>query len=122
MKLKAGKYWVGDLCYILQRAEDWNQICAFMGSGSKPKTGIFSLNGREGAIFGTAYGDGCYRDQDGNEYGVDSGTLGLFPAEFASGRFADGGVIHDFPEDFSVSCVKGEMRFGHLRIPTGRRG
>lgn len=119
MKLKAGKYWVGDLCYLIEDQKDWDQVVKFMfGGGDSPKYGVFKLKGAEGAIFGTAYGDGCYRDQNGNEYGVDSGTLGLFPAEFASGRFADGGVIHYFPEDFPVSCVKGEMRFGHLRIPT----
>ena len=117
--MKAGKYWVGDLCYILGNNEDWGQICAFMGNANQPREGVFPLNGMEGAIFGTTYGDGTYRDQFGNSYGVDSGTLGLFPASAAAGRFADGGVIHDFPEDFEVSCDNGTMIFGHLRIPTG---
>lgn len=116
--MKAGKYWIGDLCYILGNDKDWNQICAFMGNGNHPREGVFTLNGVEGAIFGTAYGDGVYYDQEKNEYGVDSGTLGIFPAGVSSSPFESGGHVFEFPEDFTVACVDGEMQFGHVRIKT----
>jgi len=117
MRLKAGRYWVGDLCYIIDR-ENWNTVCKFLGDGSKMREGVFDLLGRQGAIFGTAYGDGGYYDQEGNEYGVDSGTLGIFPAGVFSSPTESGGHIFDFPEDFTVECINGEMRFGRIRIPT----
>ncbi len=121
MKLKAGTYWVGDLCYLIEDQKDWDQVVKFMfgDDGNKPKYGVFKLKGAEGAIFGTAYGDGVYHDQLGNEYGVDSGTLGLFPVGvLPNSRFASGGSIHLFPNEFHVSCVRGEMRFGHISIDT----
>lgn len=117
MKLEAGKYWVGDLCYLITGPK-WNSVCEFLGDGSQMREGIFTLDGHEGAIFGTAYGDGIYHDQFGNQYGVDSGTLGIFPAGLIDSKWAGLGTIFDFAEEFSVDCVDGEMRFGHLRIPT----
>lgn len=117
MKLEAGRYWIGDLCYIV-KGEHWNTICKFLGDGSEMREGVFTLLGREGAIFGTAYGDGCYYDQEGNEYGVDSGTLGIFPAGIFDSRWVELGKVFDFSEDFPVECVDGEMRFGRIRIPT----
>ena len=115
--MKAGAYWVGDLCYLIPQ-EDWSVVCQTLGDGREPVGGSFTLGGHEGAIFPTAYGDGVFFDQLGREFGVDSGTLGVFPAGVYESPFSDGGVVVDFPEDFSVSCVDGEMRFGHLRIKT----
>jgi hypothetical protein len=117
MKLKAGKYWVGDLCYILP-SEGWDAVCSRLGDGPKPVGGEFTLGKHEGAIFPTAYGDGVYYDQVGREFGVDSGTLGIFPAGVYESQFSSGGSVIDFSEDFEVSCVDGEMRFGHIRIRT----
>lgn len=115
--MKAGKYWIGDLCYII-RGDDWDAVCRTLGNGPEPNGGTFTLGPYEGAIFPTAYGDGFYFDQFGNEYGVDSGTLGLFPVGVYESQFSNGGAVIDFPEDFEVSCVDGEMRFGHIRIRT----
>jgi len=119
MKLKAGTYWVGDLCYLIEDREDWDQVVKFMFENDKPKYGVFTLKGAKGAIFGTAYGDGCYSDNFGNEYGVDSGTLGLFPVGvLPTARFESGGTIHNFPQDFEVSSKRGNMNFGHINIDT----
>lgn len=117
MKLEAGRYWVGDLCYLITGPK-WNSVCEFLGNGPEMREGVFTLDGRKGAIFGTAYGDGVYHDQEGNEYGVDSGTLGIFPAGLMDSKWAGLGTVFEFPEDFPVSCVDGEMRFGHIRIRT----
>ena len=117
--MKAGRYWVGDLCYIMPD-EAWREVCRFMGNGSEPIEGVFRLGEHEGAIFGTAYGDGVYKDQLRNKYGVDSGTLGIFPAGVFEGGFPNGGQTVDFPEDFEVSSDRGNMKFGHIKIKTRR--
>lgn len=67
--MPAGRYWVGDLCYVLD-AEDWSQL-------PHPGDGLFELpDGRTVAKFSTVHGDGTYGDDFGNEYAVDSGTIG----------------------------------------------
>lgn len=119
--MRAGRYWVGDLCYIIPR-EEWSKVCQTLGDGAEPVGGTFTLGEHEGAIFPTAYGDGVYFDQLGHKFGVDSGTLGVFPVGVYESEFSSGGSVVEFPEDFSVSCVNGEMRFGHLRIPTKGSG
>ena len=118
--MKAGRYWVGDLCYIMPD-EEWREVCRFMGNGSEPIEGVFRLGEHEGAIFGTAHGDGVYRDQFKNSYGVDSGTIGIFPAGVFGGQFVLGGHFIDFPEDFEVSSDRGNMKFGHIKIKTRGR-
>lgn len=118
MKLKAGTYWVGDLCYYIGDP-DWGELCSFLFKQNERGEGAFTLKGAKGAIFGTAYGDGCYSDNLGNEYGVDSGTIGIFPVGFVSnGNFPQGGTVHNFPEDFEVSSKRGNMKFGHIAIDT----
>ena len=38
-------------------------------------------SGHDFMVAGTAYGDGCYRDQYGNQYSVDAGNIGIVPTE-----------------------------------------
>jgi hypothetical protein len=67
-----GRYWVGDLCYVLQ--DEWG------GSCGKPD-GVHALpDGRRVAMFSTIHGDGTYFDEQGREYAVDSGSLGCILA------------------------------------------
>ena len=70
--MPAGRYWVGDLCYVLD-AEDWSHLpCG---------DGLYELaDGRTIAKFSTVHGDGTYGDDIGNEYAVDSGTIGCILA------------------------------------------
>ena len=68
--MKAGTYWIGDLCYVMH--DEWDEVCNITISGHSVKDGEFKLaDGREFATYCTAYGDGMYSDQDGNVYGVD---------------------------------------------------
>lgn len=115
--MRAGKYWIGDLCYLVPE-KYWNQVVAFLGDGRTPREGEFDLEGHRGAIFSTHHGDGVYPDQFGNTYGVDSGTIGIFPADVFPGLFKALGTIHDFPEDFTVRSDDGDMEFGSVRIKT----
>jgi len=65
------KFVVGDLSNALSN-DDWQDYC-------------FKETLPEGAFsFRTAYGDGTYTDQEGREYGVDSGTIGILPLDKVS--------------------------------------
>ena len=75
VQLPAGKYYVGDLCYVLH--DEWDEVCDLTIKENECINGVFTLkNGTQFALYGTAYGDGGYYDTGGREYGVDSGTLG----------------------------------------------
>ena len=119
-KMPAGKYYVGDLCYVMHN--EWDEACKLMfdpmnGEGSD---GTFTLkDGRRFAIFGTAYGDGVYDDQEGREYSVDSGSIGCIKVEDIREEIReDLGNIIDFPNDFYVKKNGGELIFGRVWINT----
>ena len=76
MTMPAGKYYVGDLCYVMDN-DEWRQVCARTIQGEKIADGEFELpDGRRFAIYSTAYGDGGYYDQYGHTYSVDAGSIG----------------------------------------------
>ena len=65
------KYVIGDLCNCLNQ-DDWMDYC-------------FNETLPEGAFsFHTGTGDGTYFDQEGREYNVDSGTIGILPLDKVS--------------------------------------
>ncbi len=137
--------WVGDPCYIIEDYE-WPSVLdatlyfnlfpswEAMSKGNheyNPKdkqNGVFTLNldGTRGitcAVSTTAYGDGCYPDDEGRHYGVDAGMLGIFPARYALHRGLDGSTLGHFitvPADYkvTVSYDDGTIDFGVVRINT----
>ena len=133
--LKAGKYYVGDLCYVLDEDNgfDWDTVLhdtGFLGMfkpGTKEDidrdevTGYFEFKGTKFFSSGTAYGDGCFQDQDGREYGVDAGLIGCFPVDMLGANAGiSGGHVIEFKEDFSCNIVddEGNIEIGYLRIET----
>lgn len=130
--MKAGNYYVGDLCYVM--ADEWREVCDLIIDGNNCKEGIFQLkDGREFAIFNTMYGDGQYSDNNGfNDYCVDSGSIGcilLSNIDMANpnNKFTyktehDVIVFYgnevEFKEDFEVSSSDGKIVFGDLVIDT----
>jgi len=117
--MKAGKYYVGDLCYVL--GDRWSEVCDLIIHSGMCLDGVFTL--KDGTVFachGTAYGDGCYSDQLGNEYPVDSGTIGCVLVEdITEGELRDGlGNIIEFKERFEVDSDEGLIQIGHLEIDT----
>lgn len=130
--MKAGTYYIGDLCYVMH--DEWNEVCKLIIEGSNCKEGKFSLkDGREFAIFNTAFGDGRYSDQYGfKDYCVDSGSIGCIRIEDIdflneNNRFKvttqnltdySLGNEVEFTEDFIVESTNGKMRFGHININT----
>lgn len=123
--MPAGKYWVGDLCYVMH--PQWRECCdLFFPPGQdnyRGNQGVFKLaNGVRFALFSTAYGDGCYEDTKGREYPVDAGSIGCIRvediADDSESFWLEGGNIIDFEHDFEVGSDGKELRFGHVRIDT----
>jgi hypothetical protein len=75
LTIPPGLYFVGDPCYAF--ADDgWGAVCAKMESRGWPQCGKYSIGGSTVVVMMTTHGDGIYEDDAGNEYSVDSGTLG----------------------------------------------
>ena len=125
--LSAGKYWIGDPCYVLGRKTtkfDWNEFCNFCFDGDpsgRKNEGVVTHQGITFAFYGTAHGDGGYYDLAGNEYGVDAGLLACIPLESipnATEEEMDLGHIHEFEDEFETSYRDGLISFGHVNIDT----
>ena len=126
--MPAGVYYVGDLCYVMTD-EEWDQFCGVTIQGNKCLEGEFNMpDGRRFATYGTMWGDGEYRDQHGNRYGVDSGSIGcILLSDIRANKYEDIkelGTVVEFTEDiFTSGCIKGRdsngvISIGPLRIDT----
>ena len=120
--LKAGKYYVGDLCYVFND-DDWDNVCKLIIDVNECAEGEFNLaDGRRFAIYNTAYGDGEYEDQDWHHYSVDSGSIGCTLVEnISADKYNDLnriGRIVEFKEPFEVYKDQGMICVGHIHIET----
>jgi hypothetical protein len=118
--MKAGTYYIGDLCYVMH--PEWDEFCSLTCSGDNVLDGEFNLkDGRRFASFTTKWGDGTYKDEQGNEYPVDAGLIGcinvkdITPSELEN--LSSGRVI-EFVQDFSTFSAGGVLRFGSVVIDT----
>ena len=124
VKFPAGRYYVGDLCYVIDEGH-WDKILE--------QSGYFGYKLNSDQWFGvyegykvfagfTAHGDGCYDDNFGNLYGVDAGLIGIIDANWLDVNEAAIeclGAIHDFKDDFEVSMPeRGLFHFGEVTIDT----
>jgi hypothetical protein len=126
MTMPAGRYYIGDLCYVMH--PEWSECCDLFfppGSSGRGVDGEFVLkDGRRFANFGTAYGDGTYTSSIGTEHSVDSGSIGCILAEHIRDTEYDPttieqlGVFVNFAEPFEVLEDTGMIVFGHVRIET----
>lgn len=108
--LPAGKYYIGDLCYVIA---DWDKFCEMTIVGHNCLDGEFNFMGTPIASYGTLWGDGEYRDQTGNRYSVDAGLIGCIPVDKVTKP--DGlnfGRVVEFTNDFNTSSVNGVITFG----------
>ena len=121
--MTAGKYYVGDLCYVMSD-EEWEQVCKITIVGHKCIEGEFNLpDGRRFAMYNTKWGDGLYKDQNNHQYGVDSGTIGCIKVEDITSDkygfgFDDLGSVYEFQTDFVTSKHEGVLQFGRIHIDT----
>jgi len=121
MHLKAGYYYVGDISYALSD-EDYDALVKIIISSNKEARWEGDFKGHP-VFVGPTYGDGVYADNDGDEYFVDSGTIGIVPEEMIdSNNRADLGQIIEFRTDFEVSYEDGIFQFGNLVIDTKNYG
>jgi hypothetical protein len=114
----AGSYFLGDPCYAVPDAF-WDALLNTCKFFEKP---IGTANGFEVLGFGTAWGDGSYQDQDGNEYPVDAGLIGLVPVGLIEqeqrAELLKLGRMVDFTEPTACTAAQGVMQFGRIRIDT----
>lgn len=125
MTMPAGKYYIGDLCYVMH--PEWDEACDLffppgdnIGRGAQ---GEFTLkDGRRFASFATAYGDGEYRSSINTLHSVDSGSIGCIRVEdIRDNTYEDLeslGAIVEFDRPFEVSEDQGLLVFGHVEIET----
>ena len=127
--MQAGKYYVGDLCYVMDD-DEWDQVCECIIQGKKVVDGEFELDdGRKFAIYSTAWGDGVYNDYYGNSYSVDAGSIGCIKVEDI--RDVKNkmdiellGAIVEFETDFVTGGGRGTkgwngiIQFGRIAIET----
>lgn len=127
MTMPAGRYYIGDLCYVMH--DEWDEVCnLFFPPGDnigRGREGEFVLaDGRRFASFGTAYGDGTYCSNIGTSHAVDSGSIGCIRVEdirdttYDAGKIADLGAIVEFDKPFEVLADQGLLIFGHVHIET----
>jgi hypothetical protein len=127
MTMPAGRYYIGDLCYVMH--PEWDEACNMFfpyvpGKPFHKVEGEFTLqDGRRFASFGTAHGDGTYDSNIGTEHMVDSGSIGCIRVEdIQDDTYSDIerlGAIVEFKEPFEVRKVSlGLLRFGHVDIET----
>tara|TARA_R100000353_G_C6441423_1_gene178699 strand:+ start:65 stop:484 length:420 start_codon:yes stop_codon:yes gene_type:complete len=75
------KYYIGDLCYVLDDTT-YHELFDLVDGDPLNKGKFVTLkDGRKFFIGGTAHGDGGYFGSDGEQYGVDSGTIGIVAVE-----------------------------------------
>jgi hypothetical protein len=118
------QYYIGDLCYVMDDA--WDEVCSLMFSGDSDETveGELKLaDGRKIIIFSTYCGDGEYFDQEGNAYGVDSGTIGAIKVDdiFDPLPHLGGGNLHEFAAEIDGNdcwSENGELGFYKVVINT----
>ena len=126
MTMPAGRYYIGDLCYVMH--PEWNECVDlfFPASGytGRGVEGEFALkDGRRFASFGTAYGDGTYNSNIGTEHMVDSGSIGCIQVDDIRDTTYNDierlGAIVEFAQPFEVKKIsQGLLRFGHVDIET----
>jgi len=128
MSMPAGKYYIGDLCYVMTDTE-WEEFCSITISGQKCLDGEFQFkDGRRFATYGTAFGDGVYGDQHGHSYSVDAGLIGcIMTKDIRAEKYEnllELGAIMEFDKSFVTSGGRGEedwtgvIQFGHVMIET----
>lgn len=123
--MPAGKYYIGDLCYVL-RNERWAEFCELTIKDGECLHGDFFLkDGSKFCFFNTWYGDGTYtlrynRSVSVAEIDVDSGTIGCILVDDLLDFNEENcpGAVVEFMHEFQVSEEEGVIRFGAYSIDT----
>lgn len=115
MILPAGKYYIGDPCYVLE-SKSLDVVIDKMVIGT-----TFELNGHMMWGHFTQYGDGTFADQNGTEYPVDGAALAAVPIDLIENpEGEEHGTVLEFENSFSVNYSDGVFWFGGICIDTNR--
>lgn len=115
-KLPAGRYYIGDPCYVFT-PDTWDRVLTAVNMFEEDD--IQHLDDHELWAQSTAWGDGTYLDQNGAEYAVDSGTIGVIPLALVDNpEGLEHGTVMDFPKGVTVECEDGTFRIGNICIKT----
>ena len=112
----AGRYYIGDPCYVVAD-DDWIPL---LHATNYLDEGLFTYKGEKCFADGTAYGDGCYRDNRRNSYPVDAGLIGILPEKvciFPPNAYMEYNVL-EFKREFEVWSDGGVFHFGDIVIDT----
>jgi hypothetical protein len=117
MELPAGKYWIGDPCYVIDDTL-WDEFVKVSLHNHK-SVPVTEFEGLEMFADGTSYGDDVYPGTNGFEYGVDSGMLSVVPVALCENAHAeDCGTFVEFKKPFEAYEENGVFHFGHIDIDT----
>lgn len=115
-KLPAGKYYIGDPCYVICN-DRWDEFCTAMWD---TKDSVFDFDGYDVGVLSTKWGDGCYLASNGASLGVDAGVIGAIPEVLMTTGGYDQGTEVTFPQSFTVhDDADGLLHFGDFTVMTG---
>lgn len=123
----AGRYFIGDPCYAVANTK-WDELikntgCFGYEEGNHVTNwydGVFYHNGKKCFAWGTAHGDGVYKDNKKGRYGVDAGLIGIVPFDAVDEEDNSiwGGHCYTFKEIFQVWEDGRVFHFGDITINT----
>lgn len=122
----AGRYFVGDPCYVIAD-KNWDELIKNTGCFGLNENmdvinwydGVFYYTGKKCFANGTAYGDGVFQDNAGRRYGVDAGLIGIVPVGATDDNNSSWcGHFIAFEENFIVYENDGIFYFGNIKIDT----
>ena len=121
--LPAGKYYIGDPCYVIDH-EKWKEFLQPFWELTDPgRGGVFDFDGYQCATFYTRYGDGAYKlEPSGGYLPVDAGCIGCIPLALMVEGSEDGGAIVEFDRAFECYEDDGAIYYGDYVIRTGDDG
>lgn len=102
-------FYIGDPCYVLNDEEyqqNWGNRNGFRDGEIQTDKGVWFVHD-------TAFGDGEYHDQNGIDYGVDSGTLAVIPMEIVYAH-PDEDILRD-----GVVSIEKAMYLGNVVMKVG---
>lgn len=119
----AGRYYIGDPCYAIAN-DHWGKwltnACLDSNEDNSMLTGNI-VDSFDAYAFQTAHGDGAYYDQNGREYGVDAGLIGLVPYSYLEANnveVKEYWTFVTFDRPTECSSFKGTLSFGDIVINT----
>ena len=122
VKLPPGEYIIGDPCYHVPD-DQWDRVLDESNFFEDQCWATFTTHdGRTGHViaFSTKYGDGVYSDQNGRQYGVDAGLIGIIAVDDLDPASIDLELAHqvEFVQSFHCEAEGGRLMFGRVTIDT----